>query len=170
MKMRYYYFITAFVFASFVFPQSTVEGIVSDESGNPLVGANVTIDGTSFGVASGTGGNYIMRIPAGGSAGWRGGQTSENFYADEKKHIGQGIIFSLKRTNFIEWLNNPEIDPIHKDKKGKKIEMFKTFRWGGILTHILKKNGKEYDQYPPNLKPNVAIKKFKKDFRNTKIV
>ena len=31
MKMRYYYFITAFVFASFVFPQSTVEGIVSDE-------------------------------------------------------------------------------------------------------------------------------------------
>ena len=57
-----------------------------------------------------------------------------------------------------------------KDKQGKKIEMFKTFRWGGILTHILKKNGKEYDQYPPNLKPNVAIKKFKKDFRNTKIV
>ena len=32
---------------------------------------------------TGTGGNYIMRIPAGGSAGWRGGQTSENFYADD---------------------------------------------------------------------------------------
>ena len=62
MKMRYYYFITAFVFASFVFPQSTVEGIVSDESGNPLVGANVTIDGTSYGVASGTGGNYMIKV------------------------------------------------------------------------------------------------------------
>ena len=59
---------------------------------------------------------------------------------------------------------------IGKDKKGKKIEMFKTFRWGGILTHILKKNGKEYDQYPPNLKSNIAIQRFKKDFRNTKIV
>ena len=33
-----------------------------------------------------------------------------------------------------------------------------------------KKNGKEYDQYPPNLKSNIAVQKFKKDFRNTKIV
>ena len=57
-----------------------------------------------------------------------------------------------------------------KDKLGKKIEMFKTIRWGGLVTYILKKNGKEYDQYPPNLKSNVAVRKFKKDFRNTKIV
>ena len=27
--------------------------------------------------------NYVMRIPAGASVGWRGGQTSENFYADD---------------------------------------------------------------------------------------
>jgi hypothetical protein len=27
--------------------------------------------------------NYKMRIPAGASVGWRGGQTSENFYADD---------------------------------------------------------------------------------------
>ena len=59
---------------------------------------------------------------------------------------------------------------IGKDKTGKKIEMFKTVRWGGMVTHILKKNGKEYDQYPPNLKNNIAIQRFKKDFRNTKIV
>ena len=57
-----------------------------------------------------------------------------------------------------------------KDKLGKKIEMFKTIRWGGLVTYILKKNGKEYDQYPPNLKNNIAIQRFKKDFRNTKIV
>ena len=58
---------------------------------------------------------------------------------------------------------------IGKDTQGKKIEMIRTIRWGGLVTHILKKNGKEYDQYPPNLKPNVAIKKFKKDFRNVRI-
>ena len=49
-----------------------------------------------------------------------------------------------------------------KDKLGKKIEMFKTIRWGGLVTYILKKNGKEYDQYPPNLKSNIAVQKFKK--------
>lgn len=57
-----------------------------------------------------------------------------------------------------------------KDKKGNKIEMFKTVRWGGFNTYILKRNGKEYDQYPPNLKTDIVIKRFKKDFRNTKIV
>ena len=57
-----------------------------------------------------------------------------------------------------------------KDKQGKKIEMFRTVRWGGLITHILKKNGKEYDQYPPNLKNQVAKQRFKQDFKNTKIV
>ncbi len=65
MKMRYYYFITVFVFASFVFAQSTVEGTVSDESGNPLSGANVTIDGTSHGGASGVDGDYVLNVPSG---------------------------------------------------------------------------------------------------------
>ena len=55
-------------------------------------------------------------------------------------------------------------------KNEEKIEMFKTIRWGGLVTYILKKNGKEYDQYPPNLKSSMAARKFKKDFRNTKIV
>ena len=65
MKMRYYYFITVFVFAGFVFAQSTIEGTVSDESGNPLDGANVTIDGTSHGGASGVGGDYVINVPSG---------------------------------------------------------------------------------------------------------
>ncbi len=65
MKMRYYYFITVFVFASFVFAQSTIEGTVSDESGNPLSGANVTIDGTSHGGASGVDGDYVLNVPSG---------------------------------------------------------------------------------------------------------
>ena len=56
-----------------------------------------------------------------------------------------------------------------KDKRGNKIEMYKTVRWGGLVTHILKRNGKEFDQYAPNLKGKVALKQFKKDYRNIKI-
>ena len=56
-----------------------------------------------------------------------------------------------------------------KDNRGKKIEMFKTVRWGGMVTHILKSNGKEFDQYAPNLKDKAALNKFKKDYKNIKI-
>ena len=65
MKMRNCFFITALVFTSFVFAQSTIEGTVSDDSGNPLVGANVTVDGTSFGAATGVDGDYTINIPSG---------------------------------------------------------------------------------------------------------
>ena len=63
MKMRNCFIITALVFTSFVFAQSTIEGTVSDDSGNPLVGANVTVDGTSFGAATGVDGDYSINIP-----------------------------------------------------------------------------------------------------------
>ena len=56
-----------------------------------------------------------------------------------------------------------------KDKRGNKIEMYKTVRWGGLVTHILKRNGKEFDQYAPNLKDKAALNKFKKDYKNIKI-
>ena len=36
-----------------------------------------------------------------------------NFYETEKKHIRDKIIFSLKKTNFIQWINDSKIDPIH---------------------------------------------------------
>ena len=65
MKMRNCFFITAFVFTSFVFAQSTIEGSVSDESGNPLVGANVIIEGTSLGAATGVNGDYTINVSAG---------------------------------------------------------------------------------------------------------
>ena len=65
MKMRNCFFITAFVFTSFVFAQSTIEGTVSDESGNPLVGANVIVEGTSFGAATGVNGDYTINVSAG---------------------------------------------------------------------------------------------------------
>ena len=65
MKMRNCFIITALVFTSFVFAQSTIEGTVSDKSGNPLVGANVTVDGTTFGAATGVDGDYSINIPSG---------------------------------------------------------------------------------------------------------
>ena len=65
MKMRNCFFISAFVFTSFVFAQSTIEGTVSDESGNPLVGANVIVEGTSLGAATGVDGDYKINVSAG---------------------------------------------------------------------------------------------------------
>ncbi|SVD68266.1 uncharacterized protein METZ01_LOCUS421120, partial [marine metagenome] len=65
MKMRNCFFITAFVFTSFVFAQSTIEGTVSDGSGNPLVGANVIVEGTSFGAATDANGVYTINVPEG---------------------------------------------------------------------------------------------------------
>jgi len=65
MKMRNCFFITMLVFTSFVFAQSAIEGTVSDKSGNPLVGANVTVDGASFGAATGVDGDYSINIPSG---------------------------------------------------------------------------------------------------------
>ena len=65
MKMRNCFFISAFVFTSFVFAQSTIEGTVSDESGNPLVGANVIVEGTSLGAATGVDGDYTINVSAG---------------------------------------------------------------------------------------------------------
>jgi len=65
MKIRYCYFIIVFVFTNFIFSQSTIDGTVSDESGNPLSGANITVDGTSYGSASGEDGSYAINVPSG---------------------------------------------------------------------------------------------------------
>ena len=44
-----------------------------------------------------------------------------NFYQNELKHIEKKIIFSLKKTNFIQWLHNDKKEvPYHINKKGKK--------------------------------------------------
>jgi hypothetical protein len=48
------------------------------------------------------------------------------------------------------------------DKVGD-YELQKVFRWGGLLTHIIVKNGKEIGQYAPNLDSKIAVKYFKQD-------
>jgi len=44
----------------------------------------------------------------------------DTFYAVEKKIIEDEFIVSLKNNNFIKWLINPDIKPIHIRKKTKK--------------------------------------------------
>ena len=45
---------------------NTVSGIVTDENGEPLIGAGVTIKGTTIGTATDLDGKYSLAIPAGG--------------------------------------------------------------------------------------------------------
>jgi TonB-linked SusC/RagA family outer membrane protein len=42
---------------------ATIRGVVTDDVGNPLAGANVYIEGTNLGAASGTNGEYSFNVP-----------------------------------------------------------------------------------------------------------
>ena len=42
------------IFFGLMNAQSSIEGSVTDSNGNPLAGANVVVDGTSVGAASGS--------------------------------------------------------------------------------------------------------------------
>ena len=44
--------------------QTTVTGIVTDESGEPLVGAGVLVEGTTIGTITGIDGDYVLTVPA----------------------------------------------------------------------------------------------------------
>ena len=45
--------------------QSTIQGIVTDNNGNALAGANVVVDGTSMGAAADNNGDYRIDVPGG---------------------------------------------------------------------------------------------------------
>ncbi|MBO4455993.1 MAG: TonB-dependent receptor [Bacteroidales bacterium] len=44
--------------------QTTVSGIVTDENGEPLIGAGVLVEGTSVGTVTGVDGDYTLSVPA----------------------------------------------------------------------------------------------------------
>ena len=44
--------------------QTTVKGVVTDESGEPLIGAGVFVEGTSVGTVTGLDGDYELTVPA----------------------------------------------------------------------------------------------------------
>lgn len=59
-------FLALVLAGSLVAQTGTVSGTVKDESGKPLAGANIMVQGTSLGSASDEGGGYtIADVPAG---------------------------------------------------------------------------------------------------------
>ena len=44
--------------------QTTVKGVVTDESGEPLIGAGVFVEGTTIGTVTGLDGDYEFTVPA----------------------------------------------------------------------------------------------------------
>ncbi|MBR6347253.1 MAG: TonB-dependent receptor [Bacteroidales bacterium] len=47
-----------------LFAQNTVKGVVRDEAGEPLIGASVTVEGTSIVTITGIDGDYVISVPA----------------------------------------------------------------------------------------------------------
>ena len=44
--------------------QTTIKGVVTDENGEPLMGAGVFVEGTTIGVVTGLDGDYVLTVPA----------------------------------------------------------------------------------------------------------
>ena len=44
--------------------QTTIKGVVSDENGEPLIGAGVVVEGTTVGTITGIDGDYVLTVPA----------------------------------------------------------------------------------------------------------
>jgi TonB-linked SusC/RagA family outer membrane protein len=44
--------------------QTTVKGVVTDENGEPLIGAGVMVEGTTTGTITGIDGDYVLTVPA----------------------------------------------------------------------------------------------------------
>lgn len=65
-------------------PPKRVTGVVVDETGEPVAGANIVIRGTNDGVITDVNGNFIIDIPEGGTL-----QISYIGYADKMLQIGQ---------------------------------------------------------------------------------
>lgn len=57
--------ISLLMLCSLSFSQSTISGKVTDENGEALLGATIQIGGTTTGVVSGLGGNYLLDVEAG---------------------------------------------------------------------------------------------------------
>ena len=46
---------------------TTISGIVIDESGDPILGVNIIVEGTSVGTTSDFDGNYTIKLPENGT-------------------------------------------------------------------------------------------------------
>ena len=65
MKLKYYYFSLCFSLFAFVAQAQNITGNVTDDSGVPLPGANVVIQGTTTGVSTDFDGNFQIQAAEG---------------------------------------------------------------------------------------------------------
>jgi len=56
--------VAGLAFAWTVSAQTTITGVVTDESGEPLIGAGVVVEGTTVGTITGIDGDYSLTVPA----------------------------------------------------------------------------------------------------------
>ena len=75
---------------NFAYAQRTITGLVTDDSGEPLIGANVSVVGTSAGTVTDIDGTYSLRVPDGGQQ----ILFSYTGYADQTVAIGSSNVIN----------------------------------------------------------------------------
>ncbi len=63
MKRSIFLLLLALCISVMAYAQQTVSGVVTDESGNPLPGVTVMVEGTTTGTVTGSEGNYSLELP-----------------------------------------------------------------------------------------------------------
>jgi TonB-linked SusC/RagA family outer membrane protein len=65
INMKKAFLVVLMLSSSLIFAQNNISGIVSDQSGNPIPGATVVVEGTTIGVVTDFDGNYQINASAG---------------------------------------------------------------------------------------------------------
>ena len=65
MKKLMLIFVVLFTSTAFLFSQRTISGVIQDELGESLIGANILVKGTDVGTSSDIDGRYSVNVPAG---------------------------------------------------------------------------------------------------------
>ena len=76
---------------NFAYAQRTITGLVTDDTGEPLIGANVSVVGTSAGTVTDIDGTYSLRVPDGGQQ----VLFSYTGYADQTIDIGSSNVINV---------------------------------------------------------------------------
>lgn len=92
-------FVTKFVLllavlalSNFAYAQRDITGTVTDaESGDPLIGANILVIGTSTGTITDFDGNYSIKVPAGSTT----LEFSYTGYASQRVEIGNQSVINV---------------------------------------------------------------------------
>jgi outer membrane receptor protein involved in Fe transport len=104
-QFNYFVPLLIFLFTASIFPQTSgkLTGTVKDQNGDPLIGANVIIDGTTLGAATNIEGYYvILNIRA-------GTYTVRFRYVGYKTQVFENVRISADQTRQLDALLTPEV-------------------------------------------------------------